>query len=150
MLLQLHNTVRSTFSSPLVASRAVRLPTRFVQPSSAPPPLSRMFALTPYKKEQTKTLERQRELPRLPIPPLEKSLERYIKSLRPLLLEQALKAGQGQDAVDAELAKRREWAADFQSKSGLGRLLQERLKGEQAVVLGGECVLIPRFISCRH
>lgn len=133
MLLQFQHTIRRSTTTTVKLSRSVleHRPVSFNTFNSSPsPPLSRMFALTPYKQGQTKTLDRQRELPRLPIPPLDKSLERYITSLKPLILERALQAGQGEDAVEAELNKRREWAADFQSKRGLGRLLQERLKGQ--------------------
>lgn len=87
-----------------------------------------MFALSAYKQGQAPTLSRQKELPRLPVPPLDKSLERYIKSLRPLLLQQALQDGTGEESVEAGIKQRQEWAEDFET--GLGRLLQERLKGE--------------------
>ena len=88
-----------------------------------------MFALSAYKQDQPKTLQFQKTLPRLPIPALSSSLERYIKSLRPILLEKALKEGKGPESVAAELKKREEWAADFTKPGGLGRVLQERLKG---------------------
>ena len=133
MLLQAQPTVRSTRLAQSVLQQRGPSPFPvFNHSRSTFKPISRMFALTPYKRDQTKTFDRQRELPRLPIPPLDKSLERYITSLKPLLLEQALKSGQGQQQVEQELEKRRQWAQDFQSKDGLGRLLQERLKGEYA------------------
>lgn len=89
-----------------------------------------MFALTPYRKEQARTLSRQKDLPRLPIQPLASVLEKYIQTLRPFLLDQADREGKDQQWVEQELDKRREWASDFDRQGGLGRLLQERLKGE--------------------
>ncbi|KAK4050126.1 hypothetical protein OIV83_003697 [Microbotryomycetes sp. JL201] len=89
-----------------------------------------MFALTPYKRDQPRTLSRQKDLPRLPIPQLDKSLERYIHSLKPFLLQEALERKE-KDAdayVNAQLDKRRQYASDFVKQGGLGRLLQERLK----------------------
>lgn len=91
-----------------------------------------MFALTPYRQEQAKTLSKQKELPRLPVPTLDKSLQRYIKSLRPLLLEKALKEGEGEESVEEGIRQREQWATDFEN--GLGRLLQERLKGKSSPV----------------
>jgi carnitine O-acetyltransferase len=86
-----------------------------------------MFALTPHRKDQPQTFSRQKELPRLPVPTLDKSLERYIKSLRPLLLEKARQEGKGEETVEEGIRQRESWAKDFED--GLGRLLQERLKG---------------------
>ncbi|SCV74232.1 BQ2448_6664 [Microbotryum intermedium] len=87
-----------------------------------------MFALTPYKSNQAPTLSRQKELARLPIPTLEASTQRYLKSLKPFLLQEAQQAGKGEEAAQKELEKRQEWAKDFLKEGGLGRLLQERLK----------------------
>ncbi|ORY88754.1 acyltransferase ChoActase/COT/CPT [Leucosporidium creatinivorum] len=103
-----------------------------LRPSLASPALAshqqqqRMFALTPHRKDQPKTFSRQKELPRLPVPTLDKSLERYIKSLRPLLLEKARQEGKGEESVEEGIRQREAWAKDFEE--GLGRLLQERLK----------------------
>jgi len=88
-----------------------------------------MFALTPYRANQTRTFERQKELPRLPIQTLDASLDKYLRTLRPFLLDQADAEGHGQDWVDKELDQRRQWAADFVKQGGLGKVLQERLKG---------------------
>ncbi|GAA5969747.1 hypothetical protein JCM11641_008027 [Rhodosporidiobolus odoratus] len=87
-----------------------------------------MFALTPYRAQQPKTFSQQKSLPRLPIPTLTASLDKYIQTLKPFLLQQALKEGHGDEWVEQELDKRRTWAADFEKDGGLGRLLQERLK----------------------
>lgn len=103
--------------------------------ASLPQQQTRMFALTPYRHDQPRTLSRQKELPRLPIPKLELSLDRYLKSLRPFLLQQALEKGQGEESVEKELKKRKEWAEDFTKQGGLGRLLQERLKGQSSCFL---------------
>ncbi|GAA5867179.1 hypothetical protein JCM3774_002360 [Rhodotorula dairenensis] len=88
----------------------------------------RMFALSPYRREQARTLSRQKELPRLPIQPLAGLLDKYIQTLKPFLLDQADREGKDQWWVEQELDKRREWARDFDRQGGLGRLLQERLK----------------------
>ncbi|GJN87551.1 hypothetical protein Rhopal_000505-T1 [Rhodotorula paludigena] len=87
-----------------------------------------MFALTPYRQGNTRTFAPQKSLPRLPIQPLDRSLATYLDSLRPFLLEQALKEGHPPSWVDAELERRKEWARDFAGEGGLGRILQERLK----------------------
>ncbi|GAA5914862.1 hypothetical protein JCM6882_007824 [Rhodosporidiobolus microsporus] len=88
----------------------------------------RMFALTPYRATQPLTFSAQKSLPRLPVPTLASSLDKYIRSLRPLLLEQARSEGKGSDWVEEQLGRRREWAKDFERDKGLGRILQERLK----------------------
>ncbi|BGP14742.1 hypothetical protein JCM10213v2_002693 [Rhodosporidiobolus nylandii] len=87
-----------------------------------------MFATTPYRTSQPRTFSNQKSLPRLPIPTLEASLDKYTKSLRPILLEQAHKEGKGEGWVEQELQKRRQWGQDFAKEGGLGRVLQERLK----------------------
>ncbi|GAA5861326.1 hypothetical protein JCM8547_006092 [Rhodosporidiobolus lusitaniae] len=87
-----------------------------------------MFALTPYRATQPRTFSAQKQLPRLPVPALSASLDKYLKSLRPFLLEQASKEGRESSWVEEELGRRREWATDFEKEGGLGRLLQERLK----------------------
>lgn len=112
-------------ASALQPSAPLRLPRARPQQ-----PQQRMFALTPYRKEQARTLSRQKDLPRLPIQPLASILEKYIQTLRPFLLDQADREGQDPQWVEQELDKRREWARDFDRRGGLGRLLQERLKGE--------------------
>lgn len=89
----------------------------------------RMFASTQYKAGQPKTLQFQATLPRLPVPSLASSMDRYVTSLRPVLLEKALQEGKGPAYVEAELDQRRAWAADFIKHGGLGQTLQERLTG---------------------
>ncbi|GAA6014251.1 hypothetical protein JCM10207_006147 [Rhodosporidiobolus poonsookiae] len=89
---------------------------------------TRMFATTPYRTTQPRTFSAQKSLPRLPIPTLSNSLEKYCTSLKPLLLEQAHQEGRDSTWVEHELQRRRDWAADFEKEGGLGRVLQERLK----------------------
>lgn len=88
-----------------------------------------MFATTPFRAGQDRTLQHQKDLPRLPIPTLPLTFARYTKSLRPLLLQAALAEGKPAGFVEQEIKKREDWAADFMKPGGLGRLLQERLKG---------------------
>ncbi|KAI5477128.1 carnitine O-acetyltransferase [Pseudohyphozyma bogoriensis] len=87
-----------------------------------------MFATSQYRPDQPKTFSFQPSLPRLPVPALAPTFERYIKSLRPLLLQDALTQGKGQEYVEEEIKKREELAKDFLKKDGLGPVLQERLK----------------------
>lgn len=63
-------------------------------------------------------------LPRLPVPPLRDTLNRYLKSIEPLLLED--EAHGGPPAVES-MRTRADWADEFES--GLGKLCQERLQG---------------------
>ncbi|GAA5932375.1 choline/carnitine O-acyltransferase [Sporobolomyces koalae] len=87
---------------------------------------TRMFALTPYRSEQPRTFALSKSLPRLPVPPLAATLDKYLISLRPFLLDQAARQSEDAQWVERELAKRRELADSFQN--GLGKVLQERLK----------------------
>ncbi|GAA5949166.1 hypothetical protein JCM3765_003314 [Sporobolomyces pararoseus] len=112
--------------------RSTSIPFRPLKPSSPTPRRafttysSRMFALTPYRTEQPRTFTHSKSLPRLPVPPLPATLDKYVTSLKPFLLDQAEKEGENEQWVENELAKRRELAKDFES--GLGKVLQERLK----------------------
>lgn len=90
-----------------------------------------MFALTPYRgaagTSQPKTFSRQKGLARLPIPKLDATLERYLKSLEPILLQkEGFGELKGSSAKD-ELAKRRKWAEELSEEGGLGWKLQHRL-----------------------
>ncbi|KAL4402466.1 acyltransferase [Malassezia pachydermatis] len=73
------------------------------------------------------TFQLQSSLPRLPVPKLEDSLARYLKSLEPFLRQKEelgeLPAGA---TAESELAQRRAWADELIS-SGLGQRLNERL-----------------------
>jgi len=61
-----------------------------------------------------KTFTYQHSLPRLPIPSLEETTTKYLRSLRPLLSKK-------------ELAVVEEQVKDFIKPNGLGNLLQQRL-----------------------
>lgn len=90
-----------------------------------------MFALTPYRgapgTSQPKTFSRQRTLPRLPIPDLEATLERYLTSIEPLLLQKEHLGELPGSSAAKELEKRREWARELTQPGGLGPVLQNRL-----------------------
>lgn len=88
-----------------------------------------MFALYTRQRDQPKTFDNQKSLPRLPIPTLSDSLQNYVKSLKPLLYEEArLSSHRDPEAfVTAEIEKREALARDFSNADGLGRKLQERL-----------------------
>ncbi|EJU04961.1 acyltransferase ChoActase/COT/CPT [Dacryopinax primogenitus] len=82
-----------------------------------------MFALHPPPGQQRlPTFHHQRRLPRLPVPPIRQTLDKYLKSLEPLLEEGELN-GQGNKLEESQ--KRVAWAVDFEN--GIGRELQERL-----------------------
>ncbi len=66
-------------------------------------------------------------LPRLPVPDLRKTLDKYLTSLEPFLLEEASKKGLDDDALDASRRLRAQWADEF--ASGVGKLCQDRLLG---------------------
>jgi len=69
----------------------------------------------------------QASLPRLPVPQLEDSLNRYLRSLEPILQQQEDLGELPTGATAAsELAKRRTWADEL-LKGGLGQRLNERL-----------------------
>ncbi|KAK7050876.1 hypothetical protein VNI00_004988 [Paramarasmius palmivorus] len=62
-------------------------------------------------------------LPRLPVPDLRKTLDKYLKSLEPFLLEDAAR---GEVQYEDAYALRKKWADDFYS--GIGKTCQERLQ----------------------
>lgn len=63
-------------------------------------------------------------LPRLPVPDLQKTVTKYLDSLRPFLLEDAAHGG---PSYEDAFALRTKWADDF--VYGIGRVCQERLHG---------------------
>lgn len=71
-----------------------------------------------------RTASSRARLPRLPVPDLHQTLQRYLKSLEPFLLEDERHGG---PTYASALAQRTQWAADFEN--GLGRVLQSRLQG---------------------
>ncbi|KAG6821292.1 hypothetical protein H0H93_000152 [Arthromyces matolae] len=66
-------------------------------------------------------------LPRLPIPELRQTLDRYLASLEPLLLEDDRL---GRSSFESSYALRVKWAQTFEF--GIGKILQERLHGKSA------------------
>lgn len=81
---------------------------------------TRMFALyAPLRSERTPTFTHQRGLPKLPVPKLRSTLDRYLKSLEPLIAETS-----GANAA-AEMQKRVRMAEEFEN--GIGKLAQIRL-----------------------
>jgi len=86
-----------------------------------------MFAISHPQRApgaKPRTFDETRNLPKLPIPTLQSSLDRYVTSLRPFLLES--------NELDKGLEERRELARSF-AEDGLGIKLQERLKGKFSV-----------------
>jgi len=61
---------------------------------------------------------------RLPVPALRQTLDKYLTSLKPFLLEDERTGG---SSFDSAYALREKWADDFES--GIGKVLQERLVG---------------------
>ncbi|KAF8753527.1 Choline/Carnitine o-acyltransferase [Rhizoctonia solani] len=80
---------------------------------------SRMFALyAPLRSERTPTFANQRGLQKLPVPRLRPTLDRYLKSLEPLIAESG-------HNVELEMQKRARMAEEFEH--GIGKLAQARL-----------------------
>ena len=69
-------------------------------------------------------------LPRLPIPPLRKTLDRYLKSIEPFLLEDEAKGG---PSFEESYKLRAGWADEFER--GIGAKAQEKLIGMQLLLL---------------
>lgn len=65
-------------------------------------------------------------IPRLPIPNLRHTLDRYLASLEPLLLQDEANGG---TPYQSAYALRVKWADDFEN--GIGRVLQDRLHGPE-------------------
>ena len=63
-------------------------------------------------------------LPRLPVPPLRSTLDKYLQSIKPLLLQDDLR---GVSAFDSAYQQRVQWAEEFET--GIGATLQVRLVG---------------------
>lgn len=61
---------------------------------------------------------------RLPVPSLRHTLDRYLQSLEPFLLDAERRGGM---SFSSAYALRRKWADEFES--GIGKVLQERLVG---------------------
>ena len=71
-------------------------------------------------------------LPRLPVPDLRKTLDRYLASLEPLLLEDETRGGM---PFKDSYTLRIKLANEFES--GIGKVLQERLTGTRVVQMCG-------------
>ncbi|KZT00792.1 acyltransferase ChoActase/COT/CPT [Laetiporus sulphureus 93-53] len=68
------------------------------------------------------SVSRLRDLPRLPVPGLHQTLQKYLKSLEPFLLEDEARGG---PSFREAYEKRAEWVEDFER--GIGAVCQERL-----------------------
>ncbi|KAG0706775.1 acyltransferase ChoActase/COT/CPT [Suillus ampliporus] len=62
------------------------------------------------------------KLPRLPVPDLRKTLDRYLQSIQPFLREDEAR---GRSLFDVSYAKRVQWVDDFEK--GIGRICQRKL-----------------------
>lgn len=69
-------------------------------------------------------------LPRLPVPPLQQTIDRYLKSLEPFLLEDDARGG---PSFTSSYNLREKWAQEF--RGGVGKLCQQRLIGLSAIPL---------------
>jgi hypothetical protein len=63
-------------------------------------------------------------LPRLPVPPLRSTLDKYLQSIKPFLLQDDLR---GVSTFDTAYQQRVQWAKEFET--GIGAILQARLVG---------------------
>ena len=63
-------------------------------------------------------------LPRLPVPPLRSTLDKYLQSIKPFLLQDNLR---GVSTFDSAYEQRVQWAKEFET--GIGATLQARLVG---------------------
>ena len=72
----------------------------------------------------TRSTSAKARLPRLPVPDLHKTLQKYVTSLEPFLLEDEVK---GLSSYAQTRALRERWADNFEH--GIGKVLQERLQG---------------------
>lgn len=125
----------SATRSALIHTRYPKLPTSLspkpaLLTSPSPPQPGRMFSLTPHRSDQPKTFAHAKSLPKLPVPKLDASLERYVQSLKPLLLEAAKQGGHDRAWVEQQLNNKRQLAKDFAKSGGIGQVLQARLEGQ--------------------
>ena len=85
------------------------------------PPVSKP---DPPKMSPSVGVKARRVLPRLPVPPLRSTLDKYLQSIKPLLQEDDLR---GVSAFASTYQQRVQWAKDFEM--GIGATLQARLLG---------------------
>ena len=86
-----------------------------------------MFALyAPRRAERTPTFANQKNLPKLPVPKLRQTLDRYLKGLEPFIAEES------EANAELEMKKRVQMAEEFEN--GIGKLAQARLIGESPFV----------------
>ncbi|KAG2146165.1 acyltransferase ChoActase/COT/CPT [Suillus bovinus] len=87
------------------------------------PYCSRLSRSSPYifssRRARLSTMEK---LPRLPVPDLRKTLDRYLQSIQPFLREDEAR---GHSLFESNYEKRVQWADDFEK--GIGRLCQHKL-----------------------
>ncbi|EPQ31479.1 uncharacterized protein PFL1_00814 [Pseudozyma flocculosa PF-1] len=89
-----------------------------------------MFALSPWRGapgKQPKTFSAQNSMPRLPVPPLEQTFDKYVKSISPFLRQQHQRGELSGSTPEQELEKRKGWVREFLKDGGLGHRLQQRL-----------------------
>lgn len=127
-------SVAAAASTPATAARQ-----RVLRSLVPAPPLRRLHRSSPARLRltaracagapaQLPTFHHQKLLPRLPIPPLEQTVAKYLKSLEPIFAQQQElgKLPPGATAA-SELAKRKAWAEDFLSDQSIAHTLQLRL-----------------------
>lgn len=85
------------------------------------------------EQQKPRTLQLQALLPRLPLPPLEQTVARYLKSLEPIFAQKE-ELGQLPSGATAasELAKRKAWAEEFLADNSIAHTLQQRLRDVDA------------------
>ena len=107
-------------------SRRLSLPVsrRRMSTSSSPSPSSEAGRKKTVTGAGTTAMKRPLKLPRLPVPRLRDTLDRYLKSLEPFLLEDEVRGGL---ASSKAMQERIKWTNEFER--GLGKTLQERLMG---------------------
>ena len=86
-------------------------------------------------KPSSSTPSKPLRLPRLPVPPLHDTLDRYLISIEPFLLEDEVRGG---PSFKNAMAKRRSLADEFER--GIGSICQERLVGT--------CLLPSQLLEC--
>ncbi|KAJ7067046.1 Choline/Carnitine o-acyltransferase-domain-containing protein [Mycena amicta] len=82
----------------------------------------RVLRVRPFMRSSSTAPPKQLTLPRLPVPELRKTLDRYLRSIEPFLLEDESRGG---ISLQSAYALRAKWADEF--ADGVGRLCQERL-----------------------